>query len=161
MNNSDVPLSGEDLDNAIKHFDERGVNIKTLNDVKEDTDIEQIFRGRGHVVFFHKYKKEKVGHWFATLRDRNNNIFFIDSFGMDPGYYNKNLINCFRNNGIKNVIVNKKSMQGENSNSCGRYSVLFCALNKLGLSIPKMYEFIENGKKNHGSYDDFVLELTA
>lgn len=155
------PLSNVDINKAIKQFEKKGANIFLDKDIKENTPLEKIFNNRGHCILFHQYPDQEVGHWWTLLRDPNKTVFVIDSFGENPNKYNKNLLKCLKNNGIKNVIINKQKWQGEKSAVCGRYGLLLTTLHKLNLPIDEMYTFMNNGKKKYGSFDKFVLHLTT
>ena len=160
MEHIDTPLSNVDINKMIKKFEKRGVNIIEGSKIHENTDIEDIFKHRGHCVVFHRYPGQDVGHWITLIRDRHKNVAFFDSLGKTPKYYIKELEKCLKNNGIKNFMHNKKKYQGDNS-VCGRYAVVICTLNKLKLPVAEMYKFLEEGKKKHKSYDKFILELTT
>lgn len=155
-----TPLSNVDLNNAIKQFDSRGANYFNDSDIKPNTNIETVFKDRGHTIIFHKYKDENVGHWYCLLRD-NNNIFYCDSFGENPDFYCKNMIPFLKNNGIKNIIINKEVWQNTKSSICGRYGLVLCTIHKFNPSINEIYKFMENGKKKYKSYDKFILNLTT
>ena len=156
-----TPLSNVDINQAVKQFEEKGANIVQDNMIRSNTPIEDIFKNRGHAVLFHKYPNQEVGHWYTLIRDPQKNVFVIDSLGKPPAYYNKNLIQCFKNNDMNQVIINKQKMQHSNSSVCGRYSILFCVLNKMDKNIHEIYSFMEAGKKKNGSFDKFVLSMTT
>lgn len=161
MEYMDKPLSNIDINKAIKKFEERGANIFSDSNIKNNTNIEEIFKNRGHAIIFHKYPNQDVGHWYCILRDPMKNVFFIDSFGLSPNYYNKSIIPCLKNNGIKNIIVNKEKWQKDDSSICGRYGILMSTLHKFDMPISDVYKFMEHGKKKYGSFDKFVLHLTT
>ena len=160
MEYEDIPLSNVDLQTFVKKFEKKGANIIEDKNILPNTPINEIFNNRGHAIVFHKYDNSQIGHWYALLQDTNKNVFMIDSFGEKPDKYCKNLIPCLKNNGIKSLTVNDLKMQKDNA-ICGRYCVVLCALHKLEQKVPKIYEFLTQGKKNSGSYDKFILDLTT
>ena len=155
----DVPLSNLHIDEGVKQLADR----QKFNDgnLKPDTNIETIFNNRGHAVIFHKYPNQQVGHWYAVLRTPNKEVFFIDSFGKQPQFYNKNWLACLKNNGYKQLTVNTKKYQHEESAVCGRYALYFCTAHKLKLPFKKMIELLNKGGKEHKSYDNFILYITT
>ena len=153
------PLSNIDLNNYIKEIDKKGVQIYDLNKLKANTYIEDIFNHRGHCILF--YGPNNAGHWITCLRNPNKEIYFIDSFGEDPDYYNKEFLKCMRNNGIKQVHVNKDVLQNDKTQVCGRYGVILTAMNKMGIDPPIMIDFLKDGAdKCGGNVDKFILKLT-
>ena len=55
--------------------------------------------------------------------------------------------------------INKDQLQGDTSSVCGRYSILFTAMHKMGINPDDMIEFLKKGGKKYGSVDKFVLKL--
>ena len=156
-----VPLSNIDLSTAVKQWDPAGANIYPLKDLQKNTPMEEVWKNKGHVVFFHEYPDSSVGHWFVATRNPHKEIFLFDSFGKKPDYYNKNILPFLKNNGIKQIIINNKPMQHDESAICGRYSLIGILTNKLNVPMNDFYKFFEAGKKKYGSYDKFVLSLTT
>lgn len=159
-NTLDYALSDLDIKEAVHQFDSRGPNIKDDKIITPNTNIEEVFNNRGHVIMFHAWPKQKVGHWYVILRDKEGNVFLFDSLGHPYTYYNKNYIKFFKNNGIKNIMQNEKVFQHGDSSVCGRYCLVNCVLNKLHLPIEGIYKFYEQEKKKYKTYDNVVLELT-
>ena len=155
------PLSNMDLNKAILQFDHKGAQIFQDEDITQNTPIEKIFKNRGHCIMFHKYKGSGVGHWYCLTRDKKKNVVIFDSYGRDPGFYCKNMIPCLKNNGIKNVIINKKKYQHNESAVCGRYGLALCVYNKLGMNIEQIQKALEDGKKKYGSYDKYILSIST
>lgn len=158
MNNIKTLLSNVDLNDFISQVDKKGVNIVETTDIKPDTPIEQIYDNRGHSILF--VPPRDAGHWISTLRTPNNEIYFIDSFGSHPDEYDKNILKCFKNNGIEKIHINKTPIQNQKSVTCGRYAVIFTALHKLGIHPSDMIDYIMEGGKKYKSNDKFILELT-
>lgn len=158
----DYPLSNLDLNKYIKEFEQKGVNIFESKNIKPNTNIEDVFKGRGHCVLYvdaDTNDGENIGHWVSQLRDRENNIYFIDSFAEDPNHYNSDILKCYKNNGIKNVYINNKKLQNDESMTCGRYAIIFTALHKMNIDPSKMIDFLNDGKKKYGSVDNFIFKL--
>lgn len=155
------PLSNFDLDEGLKEMTTR--NKFDDANLKPNLNIEDVFDNRGHVIIFHGWPGQECGHWYCLLRDENKNVMFLDSLGEKPDYYNKNWIPFLKNNGIKNVIINKKAYQHKDSAVCGRYGLLFSTIHKLNnnISANDIYKIMEYGKKKYGSYDNFVLYMTT
>ncbi len=162
FNSLTFPLSDKDIHDAFLSFKDRA-NIKEDKNITPDTNINDLFDNRGHVVIFHKYPNQKVGHWYALLRDKKGNVFFADSLRHRPEYYNKHYMQFFKNNGIKKVIINEDKWQDGNTSVCGRYAIILPVLNKLykGINLDGIYKFFGNGKKKYGTTDKFVLHLTS
>jgi hypothetical protein len=162
MNNTnyknDEPLSNHDLNKFISKVDKKGVNIVDITDIEPNTDIEEIYKNRGHCVFF--VPPNSGGHWICTLRNRENEIFFIDSFAEHPNYYSKNILKCFKNNGINKVHINDTILQDETSQTCGRYCIIMTALHKMGIEPTTMVDYFIDGGQKNGSIDNFVISLT-
>lgn len=157
-----IPLSNKDLNKYIKEVDINGVNIFESNNIKPNTPIENIFKNRGHCSLFIDFDDddgENIGHWVSMLRDRDKNIFFMDSFAENPNHYNPNILKCFKNNGIKNVYINDKKLQNDSSMTCGRYDIIFTLLNKLNIEPSDMIDFLKEGGKKNGSVDNFIIKL--
>ena len=152
------PLSNDDLNDYMKELDKKGVQIFDTNTMTPNTKIEEIYNGRGHAVFF--AGPNNAGHWIATLRNPQKEIFFIDSFAEHPDYYNPNIMKCFKNNGIKKVHINNKVLQGKNSQVCGRYAVVLAGINKMHMDPNLMIDFLKDGGKKYGSVDKFILKLS-
>ena len=156
-----IPLSNEDIHNAVLKFDKRGANIYQDEFIKPDTDIETVFNNRGHCILFHKYPNQNIGHWYTILRDYNNNVIIFDSYGKHINYYCKNMLPMLKNNGVKNVIINRKKFQNDSSAVCGRYGLFLGASRKLNCSLNEIYKMLDEGKKKHGSYDKFILHVST
>ena len=158
-NKLEIPLSNIDLNRYIKEIDKRGINIFEMDDIQPNTDIETIYKHRGHCTLF--VGPKDGGHWISTLRNPNKEVFFIDSFGEDPSHYgNNHFLECMKKNGIKKVYINKTVLQDDETMTCGYYSVILICLNKMGVDPSVMVDFLKNGGKKYGSVDNFLLKLT-
>ena len=153
------PLSNLDLDKFIKEADKKGVNMFEVNNIKPNTNIDTVFANGGHAILYYDNGGQDVGHFISTLRDKQGNVFFMDSFGEDPDHYSKDILQCFKNNGVKKVSINKKSLQNKTSMTCGRYGIIFTCLNKAGIDPDQMIDFLKDGGKKYGSVDKFILHL--
>ena len=154
---NDYPLSNFDIEKLVSEFAPHA-NIKVDTKIKSDTPLNNIFGDQGHTILFHDWGS-KVGHWYCMIRDRNNEVFFFDSLGESPDYYNKEIIPFLKNNGIKNLIINKKKFQKNTTDTCGRWATLLAGLNKTSLDVPQMYKYLDHLKKDYGNYDNAVLNL--
>jgi len=158
INDQDYSLSNLDLDKFIKEIEQKGANIFETNKIKKNTDIEKIFAGGGHAVLFAGPRTS--GHWMTLLRDRDNNIYFIDSLAEHPDEYNKNILKCIKQyNGLK-IFINKTKLQLDDEVTCGRYPTIFIACHKMGLHPSQTIDFLINGKKKYKTIDNFIYELT-
>lgn len=160
----DYPLSNFDLHEAIQMLNDKA-NIKNDDQIKPNTPIEQIFNNKGHCILYHKWKGEKVGHWYTCLRTPDE-VFVFDSLANPIDKLCKNMIPFLKNNGIKKIVVNKKKFQNTQKDNndtavCGRYGLLLYLLHKLNFSIKDIYKFLEDAKKKFGGYDNAILSLTS
>ena len=159
VDNIKYALSNEDLNNFIKETDDKGVNIFDVSKITPDTDIEAVYKNRGHAVFF--VPPYSMGHWISTLRTPDSKIYFMDSLSEKPDHYSKNIMKCFKNNKIKTIYINKTPLQvDDDSVTCGRFAVIFTALHKLEIPPSDMIDFLIDGGKKMGSVDKFVFKLT-
>jgi hypothetical protein len=155
----DEPLSNIDLNKYIKQVENKGVNIFQMDNLKPNTQIEHIFKDRGHVIYFVKYPDSNIGHWICNLRTPDGNIYWMDSFGDAPNEYNKNVIPCYKNNNIKHLNISEAKLQGGKSMACGKYATLFVTLHKMGIEPTQMIDFLKSEGKKYGSVDKFILSL--
>lgn len=152
------PLSNNDIAHMIRKLDGEQLNMMKFDDITPSTTIEDIFDGRGHVLFFQKHKNSNVGHWTSLVRNNNNQYVFFDSFGRPISYFNKYLAKIL--NGT--IYNNMKKYQNDKSSVCGRYAYMLIALNKLsnGQNTQKyMTELLKNKPKKL-SFDEFIIKLT-
>lgn len=125
----DFPLSNLHIDNMINDLDNSGLNMINMNKIKKDTNIEEIFKNRGHTLIFVEYPDQDIGHWVSMVRNKNNEYTFFDSLGKPLKHYNKEALECILKNG--DLFQNKKKYQSDESSVCGRYAFLLIGLNKL------------------------------
>jgi hypothetical protein len=152
----EYPLSNFDIQDAFDTFKDHA-NIQSEDQITSHTPLENIWKDKGHVVIFKRWPNQRVGHWYVCLRDRNHNCFIFDSLANKPP---KKMIEFLKNNGFQSIKYNKMKMQGSTS-VCGRYAILGALLNKMNLPLDAFYKFFENGKKQAGSFDKFVLNITT
>lgn len=158
----DKPLSNIDLNDLIKEIDKKGVNIEQCNDITQKTNIEDIFKNRGHVVLFKDWEQgDDVGHWIVMLRNPKKEVLLFDSLNTPLNTLNKNIGGFLKNNKIKKLYINDKKYQNDESSVCGRYSVIIVALHKLGLSYPYIIKFMDDLKTNNQTFDEGVLNITG
>lgn len=121
-----------------------------------------LFKTFGHVVIFHRWKTGGA-HWLTLLRDKQNNVIIFDSLGKNGMQKDKKefdlLIKRLKENGFKNIIVNTKQYQSNNSNCCGKYAIFAIAMNKLfnGVNIKQLNNYLNSKKITN--FDDYILKL--
>ena len=74
------------------------------------------------ILFINNISKN-LGHW-VTIININHKLYFIDSYGLSPMFYNKNINNT--HNKI-NYFLNKR-LQSDSTTTCGSYAVFFIHL---------------------------------
>ena len=157
----DYALSNVDINKLVKEVDKKGANIENTDDIKKNTPIEKIFKNRGHTILFHDWKEgDEIGHWVAMLRNPKNEVMLFDSLATPINELNPDLKQFFKNNGIKELIINRKQYQNEDNSTCGRYAVLIVALSKLGLDFRQIIDFMDKLKGSDGTFDEGVLNIT-
>lgn len=169
-NNINHLISNVDLQDFISQVDKKGVNIVKAESITPNTDIEEIFKERGHCVLHHGRNSE--GHWLTMLRTPEKKVYFIDSFGLFSHRYNKDIDKCMKNNNVE-FYCNKTPLQDNESVTCGRYPIIFIACHKMGVKPSDTIDFIIDGgkaeqakaknknKKDKYKYiDKFMVELT-
>lgn len=175
---SDNELSNYDLDklysmsNISGDFLPQKCNIITTfaNDkYDEQTSLEDrdcnIFNGYGHAVLFHRWSDGNSAHWIPLIRNKNNEVIVFDSLGKNGLLKEKEVINrlldCLMNNGIQKVTFNNKPFQGNETNTCGKWSIFVISMNKMipGCGIDDIISHLEKMKKQFGSYDNYMLNL--
>ena len=160
-NKKDTPLSGAQIKNLMGEINERA-NIKLDSDISPSTTVNDIFGDSGHVILFHEWPNENVGHWYCMVRhhdklkngqyNKNGEIYFFDSFGKDPDTYQRNIKKAVSNN-YDEMYMNDIPFQPADSNACGRYCLLVCALNKIGLTPDQIEEVMQTV-----DIDKFVID---
>jgi len=169
--NIDHLISNVDLQDFISQVDKKGVNIVKAESITPNTDIEEIFKNRGHCVLHHGPNNR--GHWLTMLRTPEKKVYFIDSFAEHSNRYNKDIVQCMKNNNVKDILINDTQLQDEKSVTCGRYPIIFIACHKMGVKPSDTIDFIIDGgkaeqakaknKNKNDLYkyiDKFMLELT-
>ena len=64
-----------------------------------------------------------MGHWVVIIKI-NHKLYFIDSFGISPNFYNKNI----KNNYSKINYFLSSRLQSNLTTTCGSYAVFFIHL---------------------------------
>lgn len=147
----DIPLSGGDIKEYFKQMNERP-NLCVLNDVNENSNIENIFNNSGHCIFFVGNPAD-IGHWVACIRKKNM-YYYADSFG--DNCPNKEFVKLIiKNNG--RFFYNTTKMQNVKKNTCGRFAVFICALNKMVPSVPEIDSYLKLFNKDF-DMDSLVLK---
>lgn len=165
----EYPLSNNDIDKYIKQICHNGINLVQANEFTPNADIDKLFNNGGHCTIFSPNKTSSIGHWLTMLRNTNGEYAFIDSYGMKPDTYNKNYIKCLKNNAsvgkgnVKSLFVNDTKLQSDDHNisTCGRYNIVFIALNKMNIPYDKMIEILKNASVDGNTTpDNIVLNIT-
>jgi hypothetical protein len=150
----DIPLSGKQLHDMILEMEERP-NIIESKKITSSSTVKDIFGDSGHAIIFHSHgPQSKVGHWLSIVRNYDGDVYFHDSLGESPDKYNKNIAKTILKEYPK-LYYNDIAFQKDDTSTCGRHSVLVCALNKMKYK-PHQIEQVFKEMKNP---DDFVLEL--
>jgi hypothetical protein len=129
----------------------------------EDKDM-NIFNGYGHAVLFHRWDSNSA-HWIPILRNKNNNVIVFDSLGRNGILKDKKLINTIINkmkeNGMNSITFNEKPYQGNETKTCGKWSIYAISMNKLlkGADIKEIKKHLDDKKKKYKSYDNYILNL--
>lgn len=149
----DEPLNGYQVQQLMNDMNER-LNMVDDATVRPSMTIEQLFKGRGHVFFWHGWGKgQTVGHFTCLVRNKaENQVYYFDSFGVRP--YNKAIETVCLKAGYQ-FLFNDVAFQPDDSNACGKYCLLVIALNKMGLSPCQIELFM---KSYGGKINDFVLK---
>ena len=61
-------------------------------------------------------------HWIAIFFDKNNRVFYFDSYGIEPT--NKNILNFMKRN-AKEIFYNKFCFQDDSTTTCGYFCLYF------------------------------------
>lgn len=151
-----TPLSNIDLKNFIQEADISDPNVIETAKLHNE---QHMFHNRGHVILFHKWKQnDDIGHWIPIVRNEHGDAIMFCSYGTQPAQI-KGLTEALRDEGVKHLFVNDKQYQSNESAVCGRYSLFVIGCNKMGLNIDQIQQLLENGKKQFGSYDKFIMSL--
>lgn len=152
------PLSNFDLLKVIsKEMKERG-NIFDMSNINGVSDIEQIFKNRGHAILFEPDPNGDIGHWTALVRSPKNCIYF-DSYGSKIS--NERLLNILKKR-YPLIQFNPKQFQGYGKSAvCGRYALACVALNKIipNMTVKHIIKVLEDKPKNM-TYDEYIVSLT-
>jgi hypothetical protein len=97
-------------------------------------------------------------HWCAIYSDVKGHVDFFDSYGMSPGE-NSAYIDRWINKRAKIMNFNKKKLQGENSNVCGLYCILFLRQRLLGFSFEHFIDTFDS--TNLEANDEYVVQTVA
>ena len=103
------------LKNKYTHF----LGIFTLNEFKSL----KIKKKRCALILFIDTISLKKGHWVCILKI-NKNLYFMDSYGLNPQLYHKKIENKYLN--IKYYFLYR--LQSNYSTICGLYTIFFIHL---------------------------------
>ena len=67
---------------------------------------------------------DEVGHWVAFYK-RANVLYFFDSLGKNPSFYNGSIVRFYQLYNDTREIVLKRAIQYEFSAVCGAYAIVF------------------------------------
>lgn len=148
----DTPISNWTIEELLKDAGERA-NIIEESSITSKSDVEDIFKNRGHAIIFHRHSPQPnaIGHWIAIIRNnKTNEVYYFDSLGDEP--YNKAIPEVILRK-YKKLYINDVPFQPDNTNSCGRHAVMVVALNKIGLTPKQIEHFLKTFDAN-----DYVIK---
>jgi hypothetical protein len=97
-------------------------------------------------------------HWISIFGDGKGYLEFFDSFGRTPAS-NSNYIALWLGKRSKAVNINRIKLQGDYSNVCGLYCILFLRARFLGVS---MEDFVNSfDLSNTYANDQYVLDVLS
>ena len=108
----------------------------------------------GFVVNTDNHTKSGM-HWIAIYADTADNILYFDSFGLPPlipDHINRIRKNC------KQFRWNVTRIQGDSSDVCGQYCIMFLTYMYNGLGFNK---FIENFSDDFKRNDDIARRFVS
>ena len=118
------------------------------------------------ILFINQINKNnlELGHWVSILifdknKKGNNNkkIVFLDSYGQNPKFYQKTRFNKYKK--ITNYLSIR--LQGNNSTTCGAYSIFFIhIILKYDYDISTIQKIIRNIflNNNYTNNDKLVIQ---
>lgn len=161
--------------NLIEKYFNGHANIKSLEEITNYTDLDQVFENYNYCILFIAIRNPNDGHWVCMIKTKNNKLEYCDSYGSEPleildeltDLYNQNynLLNLIKNSKYKNNFYYntvKYQKLKDNIQTCGRYATFICILRIL---IPnfnlKMFKKIMDilTKKLNLDYDGVVAEF--
>ena len=101
-----------------------------------------------------------LGHWTVLIKVKNN-IYFLDSFGLNPKLYNFDLKHTFKSKIKYNYYYLNVQIQSNSSTTCGAYAIYFihtmilCKYNIICLK-KKINKHLKNRIKSIN--DNFVIQ---
>jgi hypothetical protein len=143
IDTGDIPLSWADLTKLIGEMSERA-NIQFDDKFTANSTLEDVFRGRGHCILFHKWPGQSVGHWVCAVRKDGAYVFYFDSFGKQPYFPLFDM--CLGE--IPTLFENNTKLQEDDTSDCGRYCLAVIALNKLGYSPSQIVTILDTFKSD-------------
>lgn len=157
------PLSNYDLIKIVSKDLKDRANIIDTTKPHTYNDFNDLWKGRGHCILFENPNKKQVGHWTALLRQKakgkkKERCMYIDSYG---GKIKDKKLKQILKKKYDYIEYNPYQLQEFDSNYCGYYVFLLCALNKIipDLDMHKILSFF-NSKNKNISFDEFVHDLT-
>jgi hypothetical protein len=136
-----------------------------INAIKQDKIAKQTFCGvvaidqlplktitRGCSFIVNTETSREYGeHWFAIFSPLNGPVEYFDSYGIKPT--NIEIYQFIRKNGGK-YIYNTKKIQGNNSISCGQFSILYIYFRSRGYTMSDYIKFYTSNK----TYNDILIK---
>ena len=156
-------------------------NLHTQQEIAQMSSLAEVFGGNDHAVIFTATNSPTDGHYQAIFLNKDNQLFFFDSYGMKPpdmilkvekelgknwgqnAYALPKLIkqSPYANNAFYNDV--RYQSTEDNVATCGRYVIVVILLNSIfkknGMSFNlSSFNTIMKGwkKKYNKSYDDIV-----
>jgi hypothetical protein len=163
-----TPLTNDQIISAL------GINesfIKTYASLGSYATIEEAMGDKPCLIILIEDRR-RSGHWVSLCRTEHgfqyNNPYGskYDSDLSIIGSMWNHILGNQRNTierllGEHNCTWNRVKMQGEKSEVCGRYAIVFlhCMLSD-GMTMSQYQQFMREQKQDHGSYDKAVVALT-
>lgn len=156
------PLSNFDLMKIMMKEMKEKANIIDTRNMNQYRTFNDMWKDRGHCIFFENPEDSSIGHWTSCIRQKANNdrpetCIYFDSYG-----------DKLTNEGVKRILkqkynfiqYNPKRLQEYNTNLCGVYALIIVILNKLipNIDIKKILEFFESKEKDE-NFDQFVYDM--
>lgn len=103
-----------------------------------------------------------MGHWVVFIFFRNT-VYFIDSFGKNPNFYNGNIARYYENLRNSKRILLKHQIQHDESLVCGAYALYFIFFTCKGISPNsiKLKFSNKNFRKNDRIVERFLFKSSG
>jgi hypothetical protein len=104
--------------------------------------IRKVRRNCSFIVNTHK-SNQPGEHWFSIYVPKYGPVEYFDSYGLKP--FNKEVNDFIKANG-SHYVYNEKEIQGLNSISCGKFSILFIYFRTRGYTLKQYLKFFTSNK---------------